>query len=112
MWNITPERIQLLKEELKGRLAAIEARYAEEVKGITSDLKDIEGLERALSAFAVKHFPEASLANVADEPVVELAPLEPVRTESTAAEESGTDGDPGSKVGHSRWRIRASLPDA
>ncbi|MBV8777165.1 MAG: hypothetical protein JO258_08215, partial [Alphaproteobacteria bacterium] len=34
MWNLTPEYLQQVKEELKGRRAAIQARYADELKAL------------------------------------------------------------------------------
>jgi phage-related baseplate assembly protein len=73
MWNLTPDYIQQVKEELKGRRAAIEARYADELKAIAADLDEIETLERIAYNFAVKHLP----ADPADEPPVELAALQP-----------------------------------
>jgi len=45
-WNLTPDNIRLIKEELKGRRAAIEARCADELKSVASDLDEIETLER------------------------------------------------------------------
>jgi len=103
MWNITPDSLQLAKEELKGRQAALEARYAEEMKAITSELEEIETLERVAYAFAVKRLPKAQPS---DEPVVELAPLEPHAeppTDDPPAREPRETG-----AGLSRWRIRAS----
>jgi hypothetical protein len=69
-WTITPDRVLWIKEELKGRRAAIQARYAEELKAIASDLKEIEMLERSVNDFASKHFPEGKPADASDEPVV------------------------------------------
>ena len=58
MWNLTPDYIQQVKEELKGRRAAIEARYADELKAIASDLDELETIERLAYSLAVKHLPE------------------------------------------------------
>jgi len=68
-WNITPDRVLWIKEELKGRRAAIEARYAQELKAIASDLEEIETLERAANAFASKHCHEGKPADVSGEAV-------------------------------------------
>jgi hypothetical protein len=112
MWNLTPDNIQLIKEELKGRRAAIEARYADELTAIASDLDEIETLERLAYAFAVKHLPEVKPADVSDEPAVELAPLQLARAEPPTTEEPSPETHPEAKGGSSRWRLRADLVDA
>jgi hypothetical protein len=97
MWNLTPDYIQQVKEELKGRRAAVEARVADELKAIAADLEEIETLERIAYSFAVKHLPEPHPA--AGEPVevaaLQAAPAEPVSVEP----------EPEPK-GLSRWRMR------
>lgn len=103
MWTLTPEYIQQVKEELKGRRAAIEARYADELKSIASDLDEIETLERIAYSFAVKHLPEPELAEAAVEPVAEIAALEP---EPAAAEMEPEKAPGNDKAGLSRWRMR------
>ncbi|MFZ2007725.1 MAG: hypothetical protein WB697_00100 [Stellaceae bacterium] len=105
MWTLTPEYIQQVKEELKGRRAAIEARYADELKSIASDLDEIETLERIAYSFAVKHLSDPEPADAAIEPVVEVAALQP----EPAAEEMKPEPEkmPGNdKAGLSRWRMR------
>jgi len=77
MWNLTPDYIQQVKQELTGRRAAIEARYADELKAIAADLDDIETLERVAHNFAAKHLPDAPPAGLASEPSVEMAMLQP-----------------------------------
>ena len=59
MWNITSSELELAREELKGRRAAVEARYAKDLQGLDDDLAEIETLERAAAAFALKHKTEA-----------------------------------------------------
>ena len=55
MWILTPSNLAQAKIELKGRRAAIEARYAEELKAIDADLDEIETLERIAHSFSTKH---------------------------------------------------------
>jgi hypothetical protein len=101
MWNLTPEYIQQVKEELKGRRAAIQARHAEELKSLEADLEEIETLERVAYAVAAKHVGEAPAAAPeveAEDGVAELeADLAP-SSESAAAEGGGKS--------LSRWRMR------
>ena len=89
MWNLTPDYIQQVKEELKGRRAAIEARYADELKSIASDLEDIETLERIAYAFAVKHLPEP--AEATSEPATEVAMLEAAPVETAMLRPAAAD---------------------
>ena len=107
MWNLTPDYIQQVKEELKGRRAAIEARYADELKGIVADLEEIEQLERVAYAFAVKHLPEPIQADPAGEPPVEVAELQPAPVEPPSSEpETASESERQPKGGLSRWRMR------
>jgi hypothetical protein len=109
MWNLTPDYIQQVKEELKGRRAAIEARYADELKGIVADLEEIEQLERVAYAFAVKHLPEPREADPVSEPAVEVAELQPAPAEEPIPEpEVAPEPEPERqpKGGLSRWRMR------
>lgn len=105
MWTLTPEYIEQVKEELNGRRAAIEARYADELKSIASDLDEIETLERMAYSFAVKHLPDPEPAEAAVEPVVEVAALqpEPAAEEMEPEPEKAAGND---KAGLSRWRMR------
>jgi hypothetical protein len=112
MWNLTPDYIQQVKEELKGRRAAIEARYADELKGIATDLEEIEQLERIAYAFAVKHLPDPQPMDAASEPAVEVAELQPAAAEPDSSE-SEPEAEPevmekssSPKGGLSRWRMR------
>jgi hypothetical protein len=112
MWNITPDNLKLIKEELKGRRAAIEARYAEELKALAADLEEIETLERVAYAFAVKHLSDATAAGAANEPVAQLAALEPDTAEPPAMD---TEAEPQAEAkggGTSRWRLRTNMADA
>src|ERR1700733_10617664 len=102
MWNLNPEYIQQVKEELKGRRAAIQARHAEELKSLETDLEEIETLERVAYAVAAKHALEAEPATEKPEGEPQVAELE---TERDAAAASEPAAGPGSK-GLSRWRMR------
>lgn len=101
MWNLTPDYIQQVKEELKGRRAAIEARYADELKEVSADLDEIETLERIAYNFAVKHLPDAPSAVPACEPPVEMAMLQPALAEPLP-EEAPMEGRPEARGGLSR----------
>jgi hypothetical protein len=86
MWNLTPDYIQQVKEELKGRRAAIEARHADELKEIAGDLDEIEELERIAYAFAVKHLPEPQPADPSGEPPAEVAMLQPTAADAISGD--------------------------
>jgi hypothetical protein len=104
MWNLTPDYIQQVKEELKGRRAAIEARHADELKGIAADLGEIEELERIAYAFAVKHLPEPQPVEEeegVEPPLVEMAVLQPAAAEPIS-EDFAPRTRPESKGGLSR----------
>ena len=77
MWSLNSTELELAKEELKGRRAALEARYAKDIQGLDADLAEIETLERAASVFALKHKTEGDGGTVtaAIEPVMESKPV-------------------------------------
>jgi hypothetical protein len=62
MWNITPEDVDRVKEELKGRRAAIQARYEDENQKLKAEIDDIEAFERVATAFAQRHKREEASA--------------------------------------------------
>lgn len=101
MWNLTPEYLTSVKEELKGRRAAVQARVADELKAIEADLEEVETLERIAYAFAVKHLTEGEPASAEEAPQERVvAALQGSATDPAAAE-PGSEGK-----GTSRWRIR------
>ena len=121
MWNLTPDYLQQVKEELKGRRAAIEARHAEELKSLEFDLEELETLERVAYAVAVKHLPEIEAAMEQSEPelqvVAELEPAPEVVAELAPEPRTMPEVEPvvavdpeiaptPSPKGLSRWRIR------
>lgn len=83
MWNITPEDVERAKEELKGRRAAIQARYEDEIHKLTAELDDIETFERVAAEFALRHKREEVTVSLEPEPMAPvsaqpelIAPLE------------------------------------
>jgi hypothetical protein len=119
MWNLTPEYIEQMKEELKGRRAAIQARYADELKAVEADLEEVETLERIAYAVAVKHLPEPppgeppQVVPSPAEPAVEaleVAMLQPMPVDPMSTDPMSTDpmsaGPEAEATGLSRWRMR------
>lgn len=86
MWNITPEDVDRVKEELKGRHAAIQARYDDEIQKLGAELDDIEAFERVATAFAERHKRDEALASAEPEMI---APLEafPIAADSVVEAE-------------------------
>jgi hypothetical protein len=76
MWTLTPDNLEQAKNELKGRRAAVEGRYAAELKAIDADLEEVETLERIGHSFSAKH-----LAATAVAPDSGGVPREPVAVE-------------------------------
>jgi|SRR5579863_203384 len=85
MWNLTPDYLQQVKEELKGRCAAIKARMAHELVDIASDLEELEKLESMAYSVAVKHLPEPKSADCSQEPAAEAVSLAPASAEQAPA---------------------------
>jgi hypothetical protein len=79
MWKLTPDYVEQVKEELKGRRAAILARHAQELKALEADLEEVETIERLAYSFAAKHLSELASANPEAEPeaVAALQTAEP-----------------------------------
>src|SRR5260370_26843534 len=84
MWNLNGDDLQRAKEELKGRRAAIQARYENELKQLQADIADLETFER----FAVKFVSEFKGE---DEPPAAVAEPSPA-AESVVAEAAGEPG--------------------
>ena len=55
MWSLSLEDIERVKEELKGRRAALRARYEDELQAIAADLANIETLELAATMFVSRY---------------------------------------------------------
>jgi hypothetical protein len=132
MWNITPRDVEFAKEELKGRRAAIQARYEGEIEKLNAELDDIEAFERVATAFAQRHKQEEAPASVEPDPIAPLEAL-PVATDvAIEASETGQSNFPSldsdgeveilpeteapaiaaepstAQKGRSRWRMRVS----
>lgn len=108
MWSITPDVAELVKEELMGRRAAIQARYDDEVQKLDAELNDIEAFERVATAFAQRHNQEEASASV--EPDL-IAPLEalPIATDFAAEAEETDHLDHLQTENHDELKI---LPEA
>ena len=114
MWNLTGDDVQRAKEELKGRRAAIQARYESELKQLESAIADIETFERAAVNF-VANFKgdEGPSATVADpEPAAEKIVAD-VAGEPPSAEAGPAAGpEPvAAEKSSSRWRMRLSAAE-
>src|SRR6266581_2953997 len=79
MWNLSGDDIQRAKEELKGRRAAIQARYESELKQLETAIADIETFERTALTF---------MANFQGEAAPPATVAEPARAPETAAADS------------------------
>ena len=55
MWSLCLEDVERVKEELKGRRAAMKARYEDELQPIEADLANIETLELAARLFVSRY---------------------------------------------------------
>jgi len=72
MWNITPDVVELAKQELIGRRAAIQARHDDEMQKLKAELDDIETFERVAATFAQRHKREDASATIDAELIIPL----------------------------------------
>lgn len=127
MWNLTADDIGRAKEELKGRRAAIQARYEHELKQLEVDIADLETFERFAVKFVADFKGEETPAAPAAEPAseVEAPPVaanvvaqpdnqaNPVVAEmSDEKVEAVASVDTGTRKGASRWRMHLSAGEA
>jgi hypothetical protein len=122
MWNLTAADIERAKEELKGRRAAIQARYEHELKQLEVDIADLETFAR----FAVKFVadfkggePPAEPAPGAEVPVAANVVAEPdSRADPVVADladekvETVASAEAGVRKGTSRWRMHLGAGEA
>ena len=119
MWNLNGDDIKQAKEELKGRRAAIQARYENDIKQLEVDIADLETFER----FAVKFVSdfkgedgpaapvaepspgETIVADILGEPAG-AAPEESVVAMAAEPEASGAPEPAAGQKNSSRWRMR------
>jgi hypothetical protein len=125
MWNLTGDDIQRAKEELKGRYAAIKARYDSEIKQLEADIASLETFERAAVNFVSNFKGEGGLSAAIADPGPAPAPEKVAadsakkqsRSENLAIFEESTAAAPVSEPApapeptaaeksSSRWRMR------
>ena len=110
MWNLTSYDINRIKGQLQARKARIDAKYAEETKGLDADFADLETLERVAAVLALKYkADEAAAAGAPEENSVPPAEENPP-TEAEPAPEAHSAAAPGEPNGQdakfgSRWRL-------
>lgn len=108
MWNLTSYDINRIKGQLQARKARIEAKYAEETKGLDADFADLETLERVAAVLALKYkADEAAAASEenSEPPADESPPIEAeTAPEAQPAAAPGEPNGPDAKFG-SRWRL-------
>jgi hypothetical protein len=109
MWNLTSYDINRIKGQLQARKARIDAKYAEETKGLDADFADLETLERVAAVLALKYkADEAAAAGAPEESSVPPAEENPPAEAEPAPEaQSAAVGEPNgqdAKFG-SRWRL-------
>src|SRR5437764_12851303 len=126
-WNLNGEDIQRAKEELKGRRAAIQARFDNEMKQLAADIADLETFESFAVKFVTDFKGEEEAAAVAEpapaaapEPVaaVEAVPeaaaapnAEPAVASAEAEPAAGQEPTAGQRSS-SRWRMRLNTGEA
>ena len=125
MWNLNGDDIKRAKEELKGRRAAIQARYESELKQLESDIADLETFDR----FAVKFVADFKGEEGEAAPTAEPSAAEAIVTDiigepaamapeaNVVAAEADTEAaaipEPASgQKNSSRWRMRLNAGEA
>lgn len=116
MWNLSGNDIEQAKEQLKGRRAAIKARYDEEMKRVDDELAAIEKFEREAREFLANFKPDSAPTEIVTE---SEGPGEADDTQRYAVasfepmigEQPGQSRDPMPEAasdhpGASRWRLR------
>src|SRR5437764_420179 len=125
MWNLNGDDIQRAKEELKGRRAAIQARFDNEMKQLEADIADLETFERFAVKFVTDFKGEEEAAAAAGAPAAALAP-ESAATEAAPEASAAANAEPvvemdaaaasaepvGGQRSSSRWRMRLNTGEA
>ena len=100
MWNLTSYDINRIKGQLQARKARIDAKYAEETKGLDADFADLETLERVAAVLALKYkADEAAAAKLR-----RRSPVPPAEENPPTEAEAGA----GSAACSSPWRGQRS----
>jgi hypothetical protein len=126
MWNLSGDDVTRAKEELKGRRAAIQARYESELKQLETAIADIETFERTaltfMANFKGEEAPPAQVAepvpapetaaadSAAEQPVAEPEP-EPAALSEPAVTEPAANERAANEKGSSRWRMRLNATE-
>jgi hypothetical protein len=110
MWNLTSYDINRIKGQLQARKARIDAKYAEETKGLDADFADLETLERVAAVLAHKYKADEAAAAGAPEESSEPPAEETPPTEAETTPEAQSAAAPGEPNGQdakfgSRWRL-------
>ena len=121
MWNLSADDVRQAIEELKGRRAAIQARYDADIKKLEAELAEVETFER----FAVKIVSDylsdaaAPAAAGAPAPAAEAVAAPPAAAPQPPAAEANAEPEPagaaetqGGAKGSSRWRMRLGAGEA
>jgi hypothetical protein len=120
MWNLSGDDVQRAKEELKGRRAAIQARYESELKQLETAIADIETFERTALTFMANFQgeapPPASVAEPAPAPETAAAANPGEQSSAVTEPEQAAASEPASEraaneKGSSRWRMRLSATE-
>ncbi|HEV8680983.1 MAG TPA: hypothetical protein VGQ90_16520 [Stellaceae bacterium] len=116
MWNLSGDDVKRAIEELRGRRAAIQARYEGELKKLEADLAELENFERFALKIASDYLgdsgpsaPAADPSPVAEEsPIITVSERSGATSPEIAAEpEPASEPEPaGAAKGSSRWRMR------
>jgi hypothetical protein len=115
MWNLTGDDVQRVKDELKGRRAALQAHYDSEVSRLEAELADIERVERFAVNFASNHKNEApAMPGVNPVQKVQEAapPIDAVGEQTPFEKSTEADAAPADEKSSSRWRLRLSAGEA
>jgi len=108
MWNLTSYDINRIKGQLQARKARIDAKYAEETKGLDADFADLETLERVAAGLALKYKADDSAATPEESPQSPAEETPPAEAEAAPetppAAGTGEANGPDPKFG-SRWRL-------
>ncbi len=112
MWNLSGDDVQRAKEELKGRRAAIQARYDSEIKQLESAIADIETFERTALNFVLNFKGEEGPPATVADPTPAAEEIAAEGPSAQAEPEPAPGSEPAAhEKGASRWRMRLSAAE-